>query len=342
MANTKVQVLLLGCGAVGTMAAVTLERSGRASVTAVLRSNFETVQKNGFTIDSVDHGKLSSWCSSHVVRSIQDAMSYGPFHFVVVAMKSLPDIYSIPKLIAPIMIAFDSTIVLIQNGIGNEQPFVDAFPDSTVLSGVSMIGARQLESGILQHDKPDILHIGPFYNPSVAKEQQDLLAASFASLYEAGGATCIIAEDIIWMRWKKLVWNASFNSVCAMTGLDAASIIDAGGLETMIRPVMNEIVTIAHASGYVLPNNIQELSIASMPREIRFRPSMLVDADRGNPMEIEVIVGNPLRMAQELGCETPFLRAIYGCLKIMQWKFGAKVIEIHEARKDKGETDDSI
>jgi ketopantoate reductase len=65
MTDAKVNVLLLGCGAVGTMAAVTLERSGCATVTAVLRSNFAAVKTEGFTIDSVDHGKLSGWRPSH-------------------------------------------------------------------------------------------------------------------------------------------------------------------------------------------------------------------------------------------------------------------------------------
>ncbi|GAB1214142.1 hypothetical protein ATERTT37_003302 [Aspergillus terreus] len=266
-----------------------------------------------------------------IVRSVQDAIQYGPFHFVVVAMKSLPDVYSIPQLVAPIVAESQSIIVLIQNGIGNEQPFIDAFPRIIVLSGVSMIGAHQLENGIIQHSHPDILHLAPFYNAAVAKEEQDRVAAYFASLYSAGGATCVIVEDIIWMRWKKLVWNASFSSACVMTGLDVTSVIDAGGVETMIRPVMDEIVNIAQASGYILPDNIQEVSIASMSRELRFRPSMLVDADRGNPMEVEVILGNPLRIARTLGCDAPFLQMIYGCLQMIQWKFGkqqSKRIEI--------------
>lgn len=57
----KRTVLVVGAGGVGTMAALALERSGKASVTAVLRSNYEKVIKDGFEIDSVNHGKLSHW-----------------------------------------------------------------------------------------------------------------------------------------------------------------------------------------------------------------------------------------------------------------------------------------
>ncbi|KAH8700756.1 ketopantoate reductase PanE/ApbA C terminal-domain-containing protein [Talaromyces proteolyticus] len=320
MFDTRANILLCGCGAVGTMAAVALERSGCAAVTAVLRSNFSVVEQKGFTIDSVDHGRLTGWHPSYIARSVENAMKHGPFQFIVIALKALPDIYSIPELIAPAVTPFESTIVLIQNGIGIEQPFINAFPRSTILSGVSMIGAHQLSSGVIRHDRSDILHLGPIYNASISREKEDELAALFSSLYTSGGASCLLTENITWMRWKKLVWNASFNSVCAMTGLDSGAIIDAGGVETIIRPVMDKINSIAKASGHTLPDGIQQLMIDSMPREMHFRPSMLVDVERGNPMEIEVIVGNPLRIAQELGCETPILRMIYEHLKLVQWR----------------------
>lgn len=58
---SKLQVLVVGAGGVGTMVSVALERCGKASVTAVLRSNYEKVKRGGFDIESVDHGKLSAW-----------------------------------------------------------------------------------------------------------------------------------------------------------------------------------------------------------------------------------------------------------------------------------------
>ena len=52
----KAKVLLIGSGGVGTMAAYALESGGKAAVTAVLRSNYAAVQKDGFEIDSIQHG----------------------------------------------------------------------------------------------------------------------------------------------------------------------------------------------------------------------------------------------------------------------------------------------
>ena len=57
----KFNVCLIGSGGVGTIGSVVLENSGRASVTAVLRSKFKVVSEKGWDIESVDHGTLKGW-----------------------------------------------------------------------------------------------------------------------------------------------------------------------------------------------------------------------------------------------------------------------------------------
>lgn len=57
----KRNILLVGGGAVGTIASLNLETGGKAAVTAVLRSNYSVVKEKGFTIRSCDHGLLSNW-----------------------------------------------------------------------------------------------------------------------------------------------------------------------------------------------------------------------------------------------------------------------------------------
>lgn len=61
MASPLANVLVVGCGGVGTLMAYALEKGGKASVTAVLRSNFAVVTEKGFIIDSVNHGQIEGW-----------------------------------------------------------------------------------------------------------------------------------------------------------------------------------------------------------------------------------------------------------------------------------------
>ena len=75
----KANVLLVGCGGIGTISSLNLEIGGKASVTAVLRSNYEHVQKHGFSIKSVDHGEVEGFrpssCKSDPTLSRQTISS---------------------------------------------------------------------------------------------------------------------------------------------------------------------------------------------------------------------------------------------------------------------------
>lgn len=43
------------------MAAYALEKGGKASVTAVLRSNYKAVEDKGFDVNSIQHGTVKGW-----------------------------------------------------------------------------------------------------------------------------------------------------------------------------------------------------------------------------------------------------------------------------------------
>lgn len=43
------------------MCSYSLQNSGRATVTAILRSAYDDVEANGFHIKSIDHGEVDGW-----------------------------------------------------------------------------------------------------------------------------------------------------------------------------------------------------------------------------------------------------------------------------------------
>lgn len=110
-------------------------------------------------------------------------------------------------------------------------------------------------------------------------------------------------------------------------------------IDDLIRPIMLEIKATAKAVGVELPDNIVDLQIRLDPIHEDFLPSMGQDAQKvycsyrvvrgdvlvnarvqGNYLELEPIVGEPLREAERLGVPTPTLKTIYGLLKGLQAK----------------------
>ena len=330
----KLKVLVVGAGGVGTMASVALERSNRAAVTAVLRSNYEKVVQDGFEIESINHGKLSTWrpsksessCwqsatvtnESTVVNAVPLASAEEPFDFVVVSMKTIPEINDVAKIIAPSITPDHTTIVLMQNGLYIEVPMMEAFPTNVILSGASYIGAHE-RNGHIIHDDTDHYHIGAFHNPRLDPKHEKERLDLFASTYNACGVVnAEVVDDIMLYRWRKIMWNGIFNPMCAITQLDNAAIRRFGGEHSLVRPGMVEMAAIAKADGYNLGPSIVDEMVNATPIELSFRPSMLVDVDKGNPIESEVILGNALRIARERGVETPILDNTYRFLKLIQ------------------------
>lgn len=213
-----------------------------------------------------------------------------------------------------------SVIVLVQNGINIEKPLLAMFPDNIVLSGVSMIGATETSHGNILHNDRDRLKIGAYTNPSVPNEKSEAAARHFIKIYNAcGKVECTYDEDVNWTRWRKLVYNASYNSVATILGLDTTRMrIYEHIIDDLIKPAMAEIIATANAAGVKLPEDIADFFITADPPDAFFQPSMCQDILKGNYIEMETIVGEPVRESERFGVETPVLHTIYGILKGLQ------------------------
>ena len=68
-----------------------------------------------------------------VVRTPSEAK--GTFDYIVCAHKAIGQ-DAVPAMLAPAIDEKKTTLVIIQNGVGNEEPFRKAFPDVTIITCV--------------------------------------------------------------------------------------------------------------------------------------------------------------------------------------------------------------
>jgi ketopantoate reductase len=83
---------------------------------------------------------------------------------------------------------------------------------------------------------------------------------------------------------------------------------------------MLEIVAAAKAAGYQLPPDIVQKKILNDPIDVEVRPSMMQDVSKGNFIEIENIVHQPLLEGTSRGVPMPTLKTVYYILKGFQRK----------------------
>jgi 2-dehydropantoate 2-reductase len=322
----KATILLVGSGGVGTMAAYALESGGRAAVTAVCRSNYDAVKSDGFNIDSLDHGQgITGFRPTHILNHVPNVEQEGlePYDFLVVTTKNIPDVRpTVLDIIKTAVTPGITTVVLLQNGLNIEKPIVERFPENVVLSGVSLIGATEFKLGSIRHDDRDRAKLGPFPGQKTSPTLAEAKGKQFVELYMAcGKVDWQYDEDVNSTRWRKLVYNSCYNSVSAILGMDTARMrMSQSVIDDLVKPAMLEIVAIAKAAGVDLPSSVVQDIITVDPTDTAFLPSMGQDAAKGNYIESENIVGEPLREAERLGVSCPTLRTIYGFLKGIQLK----------------------
>ncbi|KAG0213332.1 hypothetical protein BGX28_004670 [Mortierella sp. GBA30] len=297
-ASTYSRILTVGTGAVGAYYTWRLQQSGHCTVTTVCRSNYEAVKNNGIEIQTIAWGEGPHvFKPDHVVKTVPSET----YDFIVVCMKALPDVYSIPHIIAPAVEASPgAAIVLIQNGIGIEDPIKKRFPSNPILSSVSYIGATQTAAGVVYHSgKVQRLVVGLF-EPIEGVDTVHVLK-TFVDCCRDGGIETVQADDIQNYRWQKLVWNGTMNPICILSDLWTVSDVLADEkYYAMVKTTMDEIASLAEALGYPMPPALVQTSMETSKRLADgYKASMVVDLLEKRPMEVEVILTNPVRIAEE-------------------------------------------
>ncbi|EME84678.1 uncharacterized protein MYCFIDRAFT_173622 [Pseudocercospora fijiensis CIRAD86] len=305
--DKKIKVLLFGLGAIGGFYAFVLGKNDNVSLSVVARSNYDAIKRDGLTIESDNHGKHKA-SIDHVFKSPSDADF--KFDYIVCAHKAIKPA-SFPPLFKSVADQ-KTTFVIIQNGVGNEEPFREVFPSSTIISCVCWTGATQHKSGIITHSTNERLEMGLYPNPTIDSALEQKRLDGFASLLKAGNSPFSIEENIQIKRWEKVVWNVAWNPLTTLTGLQVQKWLKTSPeAMTFTRNLMEDVIKVARRLDVPLKDGLAEdLINRVLPMPLIFS-SMYVDAKEGRPLEIDVIVGFPMKKAKEFGMDVPALTAVY-------------------------------
>jgi 2-dehydropantoate 2-reductase len=110
--------------------------------------------------------------------------------------------------------------------------------------------------------------------------------------------------------WVKLLGNATFNPVSALTRATLGELLDDPDTRALVRDLMQEVAAVAHAAGVRLEVSV-ERRLQGAGRVPDHRTSMLQDVESGRPLEVDALVGSVVELGGQLGVPTPALSAVY-------------------------------
>ncbi|KAA1474388.1 6-phosphogluconate dehydrogenase C-terminal domain-like protein [Dentipellis sp. KUC8613] len=250
------------------------------------------------------------------------------------------------------------TYVFMQNGLNVERDLYHSLKaqnvDPKIISTAVWIGTNMFGSNIVEHNNFDRVSMGVYrhddFTTASNSESEGSLLNDFGGLLEAGGSTVTIVPEIQRVKFAKNFWNVAFSSIASLTRhpltavfrpptvsnpqMDATlpsvrhfSLITENTIP-VLRAIMQELLAVGHALGFPaddrgLPPEIVDRTIESTGRlhavpESKHRPSMLLDVEKGRPIEVEVILGEVVRMARERGVDIPRIELLYATLLVVQ------------------------
>ncbi|KAI4721378.1 2-dehydropantoate 2-reductase [Aureobasidium sp. EXF-10727] len=302
-----IKILLFGLGAIGGFYAFVLGRNNNVSLSAVARSNYQQVKTRGLNIESENHGNHKvNICQ--VYKSPDDITS--PFDYIVCTHKAVnPD--KVPPLFKS-AVDDKTTFVIIQNGVGNEEPFRTTFPNNTIISCVTWVGATQTSPGVIKHTKSEDMQMGLFSNPSVSHDLEQERLDTFAALLKSGKTVFQVEDDIQIKRWEKVTWNAAWNSITTLTDVNTQDWLKSSPQAmTITKRLMCEVIDIADRCHVPLDHKLADDLVDKILAMPGIYSSMHTDMKAGRPLEVDVILGYPIKKAKEFGMDVPVLSTIW-------------------------------
>ncbi|MHA1916029.1 MAG: ketopantoate reductase family protein [Promethearchaeota archaeon] len=209
------------------------------------------------------------------------------------------------------IINVSDNLVILQNGIGNEDIVGNYIPRSKIIRAVTTNGALLQEPGRVLHTGDGIVKIGipfqeEFRNDSVTRGKTDSDLKLLGELIRSAGFEIFIVEDIIKESWEKVFVNIGINAFGALTGLKNGQLLESEGLKQMMGEAITEAITVAKMKHIELTEgDFIALTYDVASKTAENKNSMLQDILNGQPTEIDFINGRVLKYAKELNIKAP-------------------------------------
>jgi 2-dehydropantoate 2-reductase len=305
------KILVMGAGAVGAYYGARLQQAGEDVVFCARGENLRALRERGLEITSI-RGDLKL----DKVAATDDPSQSAPYDLILFSVK----VYDTEAAAAAIKecLAPGCAIMTLQNGIENEARLAEIFGAGAVMGGNARIGSELVAPGKIVHKTSGTIEFGELDGRITPR------ADAIAEAMRRAGIFGELSTNIRASRWDKLMWNAAFNTVTALTHRTVGEVLDDPEGYAMVRNLMEEVRAAAAADGVELTGERIAQVLDHSSRNLRpVRTSTLQDLQRGKPLEVEALIGVVVRIARRHGIKAPISEAIYALMRLVDRSAGA-------------------
>jgi 2-dehydropantoate 2-reductase len=296
-----------GTGAVGGYFGGLLQKSGHEVTFLARGKNLVKMQEKGLLIES-EAGNIQvggTFTQSYEALSDIDLLLF--------CVKSTST-KEVAVELQPIL-KRDCLIMTLQNGVDNEEILSSIFGAERIISVATYIQATLKEPGVVKQIgvAPRLVMGG--LDTGLAEKVTEI-----AGMFNAAGIESFNTSHVLDIKWKKLLWNVTFNPLTALVEEKVSAIFDNEGLHQTAISICNEAIAVARNMGIALDEDFYKTIMAQGQFARDHHTSMLQDKLNGKAMELESICGYIVKKGKELGVGTPVLETVYHLLAYQDMK----------------------
>jgi 2-dehydropantoate 2-reductase len=305
------RVCVIGAGVIGSLYAGHLARTVEVSVLTRREEQAEALADRGLRISGKSDFTVPVFATA-------EPDELPPFELGILATKATQLEEAAAKLAGHFP---EATLMTIQNGLGAEE-LVRGFGDWSLISAVTFMSGVRHDDAHVEYELDTETWLGPYAGTATYEQAQEIEA-----LLVAAGLHARAFPDLRPAQWSKLIFNATVNTVSALTDLphvgQFAARDDTTDLGHLVHDLMAEGKAVAAAAGVDLHEDPWEMNVHAVQRgetlaaegHYAHVPSMLEDVRARRATEIDFITGALVREADRLGVPVPLHTAMYRLVK---------------------------
>ena len=293
-------VAVVGAGAIGSFLGGKLSQC--ANVTLICRdAHAQAIERDGLRITGVQEAVVS-------LPAGPDPSAVRGAELVLVTTKAF-DLAHALEAIRP-HLEPHAAVMLVQNGLGNEDIARAALPHASILRAVTYLGVTFAGPGHVVWTADGTTTLGsPFGEGGERLE-------TVVSLFGRAGLQATGADDIQRQVWQKTLANVGINALGAVTGMTNGELVE----DPHTLAAMGRLVEEAQAAARTLGYDFAALDrVVQVARDTGAnRNSMLQDIEAGRRTEVDFLNAAVVRIAHAAGLAAAYNACLTRLVKAME------------------------